>query len=196
MSTSPNPKNHLTRVQASTIGNIRGILSYPSVVTIDVDNCGIGLVYRLVQFIILTYIIGYSLRYFWQSESTCQFSLCLNSTLTIFIFFKRYELLYKKGYQSFEVATGTVTSKVKGFGLLPTTNFTTDSHVITFRDGILPANLYKILDTADYIIPPNEFNSIFVLTNLINTEQAPGVCEEVQNIYLLPKLRFQSFIII
>ena len=56
MSTSPNPKNHLTRVQASTIGNIRGILSYPSVVTIDVDNCGIGLVYRLVQFIILTYI--------------------------------------------------------------------------------------------------------------------------------------------
>ena len=88
-------------------------------------------------------------------------------------------MFYKKGYQSFEVATGTVTSKVKGFGILPITNLTIDSHVISFNDGILPANLYKILDTADYIIPPNEFNSIFVMTNLIQTEQTPGVCEEV-----------------
>jgi hypothetical protein len=94
-------------------------------------------------------------------------------------FFIRYELLYKKGYQSFEVATGTVTSKVKGFGILPITNITKDSYVITFNDGIMKPNLYKILDTADYIIPPNEFNSIFVMTNLIKTEQAPGVCEEV-----------------
>ena len=167
-------------------GRLRSIFSYSSVVTVDVDNFGIGLIYRFVQFIILAYIIGYLSIY-------CNFQ---QYSFIIQVSYKRYELLYKKGYQSFEVATGTVTSKVKGFGLLPTTNFTTDSHVITFRDGILPANLYKILDTADYIIPPNEFNSIFVLTNLINTEQAPGVCEEVQNIYLLPKLRFQSFIII
>ena len=88
-------------------------------------------------------------------------------------------MLYKKGYQSFEVATGTVTSKVKGFGILPITNSTADSHVIPFNDGILPPNLYKILDTADYIIPPNEFNSIFIMTNFIQTVQTQGACEEV-----------------
>ena len=36
-------------------------------------------------------------------------------------------------------------------------------------------NLYQ---TADYIIPPAEYSSIFVMTNFIETKQAHGVCDE------------------
>ena len=70
---------------------------------------------------------------------------------------------------------------MKGFGVLPLKNLTTvtDEHVITLNDGTLPPNLYRIFDTSDYIIPPNEFNSIFVMTNFIQTVQTLGVCEEV-----------------
>ena len=150
-------------------GRLRSIFSYSSVVTVDVDNFGIGLIYRFVQFIILAYIIGYLSIY-------CNFQ---QYSFIIQVSYKRYELLYKKGYQSFEVATGTVTSKVKGFGILPNPNsFNTNESFITPKDGILPPNVYKILDTADYIIPPNEFKSIFVMTNHIQTVQTAGVCEE------------------
>jgi hypothetical protein len=31
----------------------------------------------------------------------------------------------------------------------------------------------------DYIIPPSEYNSIFIMTNYIETEQKQGVCDEV-----------------
>ena len=36
-----------------------------------------------------------------------------------------------------------------------------------------------MLDTADYVVPPNEFNSIFIMTNFIKTEQMRSECEEV-----------------
>jgi hypothetical protein len=41
-------------------GNLRSLFKYSSVVTVDIDDFKIGLVYRFVQFFILAYIIGYS----------------------------------------------------------------------------------------------------------------------------------------
>jgi P2X purinoceptor 4 len=155
-------------------GNLRSLFKYSSVVTVDIDDFKIGLVYRFVQFFILAYIIGYSVK--------LDLKFKLNK-----INYKRYELLYKKGYQSFDVASGTVTTKVKGFGVLPIKNLTIDEHVVALNDGTLPPNLYTIFDTADYIIPPNEFNSIFVMTNFVQTVQTPGVCEEVSKYYLFIK---------
>ena len=32
---------------------------------------------------------------------------------------------------------------------------------------------------SDYIIPPNEYNSIFIMTNYIETIQTQGDCDEV-----------------
>ncbi len=40
-------------------------------------------------------------------------------------------------------------------------------------------NKYKVFDTADYIVPPNEYNSIFIMTNFIETFQNKGLCPEV-----------------
>jgi len=37
---------------------------------------------------------------------------------------------------------------------------------------------YKIIDTADYVIPPNEYNSIFIMSNFIRTDQIQGMCDE------------------
>ncbi len=45
-------------------------------------------------------------------------------------------------------------------------------------------NNERIFDTTEYVIPPNEYNSIFVMTNFIETEQIPGTCEEVRNLYI------------
>lgn len=38
---------------------------------------------------------------------------------------------------------------------------------------------YRVFDTSDYIIPANEYNSIFIMTNFIETIQSPGLCHEV-----------------
>jgi hypothetical protein len=47
-------------------------------------------------------------------------------------------------------------------------------------------NTIKIFDlsivkfVSDYIIPPNEYNSIFIMTNYIETIQTQGDCDEVK----------------
>jgi hypothetical protein len=38
---------------------------------------------------------------------------------------------------------------------------------------------FRIFDTPDYIIPPNEFNSIFLMTKFIETIQTQSLCGEV-----------------
>ena len=38
---------------------------------------------------------------------------------------------------------------------------------------------FRIFDTADYIIPPNEYNAIFIMTNFIETIQTMGNCDAV-----------------
>lgn len=38
---------------------------------------------------------------------------------------------------------------------------------------------YRIFDTPDYVIPPNEYNSVFIMTNYIDTIQKQGFCDAV-----------------
>ena len=37
----------------------------------------------------------------------------------------------------------------------------------------------RIFDTVDYVVPANEYNSIFVMTNFIETKQTLDSCDEV-----------------
>ena len=37
---------------------------------------------------------------------------------------------------------------------------------------------YNVLDTADYVIPPNELNGVFIMTNFIRTDQFQDSCEK------------------
>jgi hypothetical protein len=86
--------------------------------------------------------------------------------------------------------TSTVTTKVKGLGflvkgssheeLLKITHEEYDVFdVINERLPVNSSKSFRIFDTSDYIIPPNEYNSIFIMTNFIETHQTAGICEEV-----------------
>ncbi|XP_068101314.1 P2X purinoceptor 4 [Hyperolius riggenbachi] len=92
----------------------------------------IGLLNRLIQLLILAYVIGW-----------------------VFV--------WEKGYQDFDTVVSSVTSKVKGVSITNTSNL-----------GL------RIWDVADYIIPAQEENAFFVMTNLILTQdQKQGHCAEL-----------------
>lgn len=119
----------------------------------------VGFVYRLAQVIILAYIFG-------------------------------WELYHNKGYQVFETVSSVVTTKVKGQGFVPLNssinlNFTNQGS--TFFDKIYSLKTdmdYQMIDTADYVIPPNEYNSIFIMTNFLKTKQQQGKCPEVRKVLI------------
>ncbi|XP_039628057.1 P2X purinoceptor 4b isoform X3 [Polypterus senegalus] len=70
--------------------------------------------------------------------------------------------VWKKGYQEFDTVISSVTTKVKGITV------TNDSMGV------------RIWDVADYIIPPQEETSFFVMTNMIVTpDQEQGHCAEM-----------------
>ena len=76
-----------------------------------------------------------------------------------------------------------MTTKVKGNGFIPI-NKTIDPHLmksdLNYIEELLAINPYyeyKILDTADYVIPPNDYNSVFIMTNFIRTKQNRHKCE-------------------
>ncbi|XP_066544813.1 P2X purinoceptor 4b isoform X1 [Amia ocellicauda] len=72
-------------------------------------------------------------------------------------------LVWQKGYQEFDSIISSVTTKVKGIAV------TNDSHL-----G------FRVWDVADYVIPPQEELSFFVMTNLIMTrDQIQAQCPEV-----------------
>uniref|UniRef100_A0A8C9SX09 P2X purinoceptor n=1 Tax=Scleropages formosus TaxID=113540 RepID=A0A8C9SX09_SCLFO len=92
----------------------------------------VGALNRLVQALILAYVIGY---------------VCV----------------LKKGYQDTDSVLSSVTTKVKGVAL-------TNSSQLGLR----------VWDVADYVIPPQEESSFFVMTNLIVTmNQTQTRCPEV-----------------
>ncbi|KAG9266094.1 P2X purinoceptor 4 [Astyanax mexicanus] len=73
-----------------------------------------------------------------------------------------YVCVWKKGYQDTDTVISSVTTKVKGIALTNTSDLGT-----------------RIWDVADYIIPPQEENSFFVLTNLnITPNQTQSHCPE------------------
>jgi hypothetical protein len=62
------------------------------------------------------------------------------------------------------MASSTVTTKVKGLGY-------TNSN---------SKNNLRVLDASDFTIPPNEYSSVFVMTNYVETKQTLGLCGEVR----------------
>uniref|UniRef100_U3KJP0 Purinergic receptor P2X 4 n=1 Tax=Ficedula albicollis TaxID=59894 RepID=U3KJP0_FICAL len=71
--------------------------------------------------------------------------------------------LWEKGYQETDAVVSSVTTKVKGVTLTNT--------------SLLGA---RIWDVADYVIPPQGENTVFVMTNAILTlNQSQGRCPEV-----------------
>lgn len=99
---------------------------------------------------------------------------------------KSYELIRNKGYQTFDTVSSVVTTKVKGQGYVPV-NRTLNRHDIVDEIeyyerlfALHPNISYHMLDTADYVIPPNEYNSVFIMSNFLKTDQIRGSCEEVR----------------
>ncbi|XP_030075323.1 P2X purinoceptor 4 [Microcaecilia unicolor] len=70
--------------------------------------------------------------------------------------------VWEKGYQEFDSVVSSVTSKVKGIAVTNTSEL-----------GL------KVWDVADYIVPAQEENAFFVMTNVIITQnQKQGLCPE------------------
>ncbi|PNJ82306.1 P2RX4 isoform 7, partial [Pongo abelii] len=71
--------------------------------------------------------------------------------------------VWEKGYQETDSVVSSVTTKVKGVAV-------TNTSKLGFR----------IWDVADYVIPAQEENSLFVMTNVILTmNQTQGLCPEI-----------------
>ena len=86
---------------------------------------------------------------------TCRFV-----QLLIFIYAFVYIMWYKRGYQDRDPSIiSSVTLEVKGLG--------------SFGD-----NQTMTLDNADFIVPPQENNALFIMTNFIRTDQQRTRCAE------------------
>ncbi|XP_063820492.1 P2X purinoceptor 4 [Pseudophryne corroboree] len=71
--------------------------------------------------------------------------------------------VWEKGYQEFDTVVSSVTSKVKGVAVTNTSDLG-----------------FRIWDAADYIIPAQEENAVFVMTNVILTQnQTQSHCAEL-----------------
>uniref|UniRef100_A0A8I3WXK3 P2X purinoceptor n=1 Tax=Callithrix jacchus TaxID=9483 RepID=A0A8I3WXK3_CALJA len=71
--------------------------------------------------------------------------------------------VWEKGYQETDSVVSSVTTKVKGVAV-------TNTSELGFR----------IWDVADYVIPAQEENSLFIMTNMILTiNQTQGLCPEI-----------------
>ncbi|XP_041058802.1 P2X purinoceptor 4-like isoform X2 [Carcharodon carcharias] len=85
--------------------------------------------------------------------------------LAILAYVIGWVLVWEKGYQEFDSTIGSVTTKVKGIAITNSTPL--EEH---------------IWDAADYVIPSQEENSFFVMTNVILTKnQVQGRCPELPN---------------
>lgn len=131
-----------------------GFFVYSTVRSATIKSHRVGIAYRLAQFILLIYIIG-------------------------------WELIFKKGYQAFDSVSSSVTTKVKGQGFVPinaSIDKSMDKKDPFYFQKLFAFDLnktYRLMDTADYIVPPNEYNSIFIMSNFIETTQTQDRCDEV-----------------
>nr|XP_034953777.1 P2X purinoceptor 4 [Zootoca vivipara] len=82
--------------------------------------------------------------------------------LAILAYVIGWVFVWEKGYQETDSVVSSVTTKVKGV-------------TVTNTSELGP----RIWDVADYVIPPQGENSIFVMTNMIITQnQTQGLCAE------------------
>uniref|UniRef100_A0A8C5LMB8 P2X purinoceptor n=1 Tax=Leptobrachium leishanense TaxID=445787 RepID=A0A8C5LMB8_9ANUR len=83
--------------------------------------------------------------------------------LGILVYVIGWVFVWEKGYQEFDAVVSSVSSKVKGVAVTNTSALGS-----------------RIWDVADYIIPAQEENAFFVMTNLIITQnQTQGNCPEL-----------------
>lgn len=87
---------------------------------------------------------------------------CRIIQLLILIYGIVYLMIHKKGYQETNTSIiSSITLKVKGIGYNQTGN-----------------NQTLVIDGADYIVPPQENNALFLMTNFIRTDQEHSRCPE------------------
>ncbi|XP_062502254.1 P2X purinoceptor 4-like [Corticium candelabrum] len=80
--------------------------------------------------------------------------------LSIIGYILGYVIIFKKGYQQTDSVVSSVTTKMKGTAMTKGPNGT-------------------LWDVADYVVPPEEHNAVFVTTNAIITpNQVQSVCHE------------------
>uniref|UniRef100_A0A1W7RF18 P2X purinoceptor n=1 Tax=Agkistrodon contortrix contortrix TaxID=8713 RepID=A0A1W7RF18_AGKCO len=82
--------------------------------------------------------------------------------LAILAYIIGWVFVWKKGYQETDSVVSSVTTKVKGI-------------TMTNTSDLGP----RVWDAADYVIPPQAENSVFIMTNMIITlNQTQGLCPE------------------
>ncbi|GFS12706.1 p2X purinoceptor [Elysia marginata] len=85
--------------------------------------------------------------------------------LTILGYIIGYVIVYKKGYQETDKVQSAVTTKLKG--------------IIFSNDSNIPSIGVRTWDVADYVVPPQESNAFFVMTNVVPTPtQTQKTCPE------------------
>lgn len=127
---------------------LQSIFSYSTVRLARIHSKKIAILFRFLQLSILGYVVGWS-------------------------------IIYKRGYQQKDLISSTVSTKVKGLGYI--VNSLSNKSTGYYLDGKVLAsveNNLELFDPADYVIPASEYNSIFIMTNFIKTQQSRGFCEE------------------
>ncbi len=73
-------------------------------------------------------------------------------------------------YQSYDKATSATTMYIRGRGIIKNQ---------TDADSNPKLDAFHIFDTSEYVIPPNENEAVFIMTNFIKTFQKMNTCDEV-----------------
>ncbi|UJR13615.1 hypothetical protein I4U23_000628 [Adineta vaga] len=85
---------------------------------------------------------------------------CRIVQLLILIYAFAYILWYKRGYQDRDASLlSSVTLEANGI-------------------GVYMSHPQMTVDNADYVVPPEENNALFIMTNYIQTDQQRGLCAE------------------
>ena len=84
-----------------------------------------------------------------------------------------------------ETVTSSVRTKVKGDGYFPIDAYDSklnksDPNYYKKLFEFNPDFKYRMIDAGDYVIPPNEYNSLFIMTKFIKTEQVLDFCKRVK----------------
>lgn len=87
---------------------------------------------------------------------------------TIFLKFS-----FKNSYQSFDSLSSVTTTEVSGQGYMPIEKRFISLDEI-YENNVDLNQTYELIDSSDFLTSPNEFNSIFILTNFVRTEQIQG----------------------
>jgi hypothetical protein len=91
--------------------------------------------------------------------------------ITIIVYIALCVIWTKKGYQEVDYAISATTTKLKGVSVINYSRLN-----ITIPGGFHGS---RVWDTADYVIPPQENDALFLMTNVIVTPgQRQGQCPE------------------